>query len=185
MPPALSGMVAVPFQELREVVAKRHALLDDELLGVAAADPQQPFEVLADDVGVLRLRVPAVALVREVGLVEEPRARQLPLALQRVHPVLDVLGRLEAAAGRRTAEAADVGFVAPAVGDLGPLPLIRLHRRFAEEQLLAEGAREHALVGAEPRDQARRGTRDRAGDHAWRRDPAGSPRTTRRTACGP
>ena len=51
----LEGMVAVPFQELREVVAERHALLDDELLGVAAADPQQPLEVLADDVGVLRL----------------------------------------------------------------------------------------------------------------------------------
>ena len=109
-----------------------------------------PSKFCADDVGVLRLRVPAVALVRDVGLVEESRRAPAATSLQRVHPVLDVLGRLEAVARALTAEAADVGFVAPAVGDLGPLALRRLQRRFGEEQLLAERAREHALVGAEP-----------------------------------
>ena len=91
--------------------------------------------------------------------------RDLPLALQRVHAVLDVLGRLEAVAPALAAESADVGLVAPVVGDLGLLARFRLQRHFAEEQLLAEGAREHALVVPQPRDQARRSGRDRADDH--------------------
>ena len=100
----LRGVIAVPAEEPAVVVAQRRPLLDDELFGVAAADAQQPLVVLPDGLVVLRLRIPSIPLVREVGLVEELRPRDLPLALHRIHAVSDVLSSLEARASLRSRE---------------------------------------------------------------------------------
>src|SRR5205823_13262259 len=87
----LGLVVAAPFHEPRVVVPDRRALLDDELLGVASANPEQSLKILANDSGILGPRIPSEALIRCIRLVQERGSRDLPLALHRVDAVVDVL----------------------------------------------------------------------------------------------
>ena len=51
------------------VVAQLDAALIELLIGTAAADPDDPFVVEADQVGVERRRIPAELLIRQDRLV--------------------------------------------------------------------------------------------------------------------
>src|SRR5437016_9774944 len=159
----LEVVIASPLRDrLAEVVPQLDAALVELLGRRGAADADDTFIELADEVGIERRRIPVVLLPAQRRLVQGGVVVPLMAERRAVDPVLDVVGRLEG--DRRVVagpEVARLVLVTVVAAEIDELILRRLPAQLAKREVRLERAGEDADVLAEAAREGRIANRDR------------------------